>query len=107
MRAGLPIEDIVAGYMSQIALMLSGAPLGLIAHMETLKDEASEALARDLLRNVSDYGKAADVLAALAAVGAPATLDEIGQSLQAARDAQRPSAKSTLAGQPAGTDTGH
>lgn len=100
MSRSTPVDLVVATEMSRIAEQLAELPPMLTGPAQTNDPKFREATARELLCRVSHEAALRHVLAALAAVGAPASLDAISQRLQAARDVQR-----RETGKPA-TDTG-
>lgn len=96
-----PVDLIIANRLHETAERLASVPQALltVARPEQLSAE----LARALLCAVSHDAALPLVLKALAVAGAPSTLDEIAQRLQAARDQQRElSEPSTASADPVG-----
>lgn len=61
----------------------------LAANMQTVRKDATDSFARNLLLNVSQRGSDFAVRKALAALGCPAEEDQIWARLEAAREAQK------------------
>ncbi|MFN3625830.1 MAG: hypothetical protein ACK4TP_17440 [Hyphomicrobium sp.] len=77
-----PIDLIVANIAHSGGLLLQGAArLGIDA------DGLAEAIARKILCEIAHDASPTKVLFALGAIGGPASLEDVAQRLQAARDA--------------------
>jgi len=86
-----PVELIVTNSFHALVEQLRACPGPLTP--ARVRQEFSDAIARDILCSVAKQAGLRHVLAALAAAGAPATLDEISDRFQAAHDCQVSEAK--------------
>jgi hypothetical protein len=78
-----PVELIVANVLHECAARRERLPIAARALINSHRITRDEALARDLAINIVAHASIANVLQALAAIGAPATLDEVGQRFDA------------------------